>query len=1282
MNPSPADNPTIVDSAATIPAGAELEVTVEYGAVPHTSTVRSTVLTMGSDADCSVHIPAEGVSRRHARISAGSVEWVLEDMGSSNGTLVGGQRITRPTRLWPGQRFQIGTATVQVRRARGTLTGSSTAMRFLPEEKRQSRRYDIACLVAQGGMGAVLDARDGAMERKVAMKVMLDPGDPEALARFIAEARITGQLEHPNIVPIHDIGVDENGHAFYTMKFVRGVTLADVFHGLVTGDAATVEKYPLPVLLTVFQKVCDALAFAHSRGVIHRDLKPANIMLGDYGEVLVMDWGLAKLVDTAPASAATPASALHSSIIRPGLPQEGHSFGSTLTGSIMGTPQYMAPEQARGEIESLDARTDLYSLGAILFELLHLRPPFSDGAAMEIVRRVSRGEVEWTAPKNTPAPAPARREIPASLLAVCRKALALAPGDRYPRVAALQADLTAWQNGFATRAENAGAWTQIKLLIRRHKAAALGTAAVLTVGALLGSLAVIKGNQASSALNFLQKATPTFTAQAENLVEERKLPEAIEKLDFALAIEPGNPDHHLRRAHLLQASVRLPEAADAYRKVLSLRKEDKSAETNLALCLKLTGDPPRSTDPDAQSLRELYDNIRSQGRTVDSVALGERLGLGSKATEDAINLALADWLALPEWKKLGKEEKPRVRLERDGSYALNLSRLPIHDLTPFSKLEGLPIAAVNISDTLVSDFTPLQKLPLLSLTANGCPVTDLGPLAHSRIRSLSIVATKVRSLEPLRNTPLVTLNFGYTKIPDLTPLRGLKITDLSVPYAGITSLAGLESMPLRKLDCSANPLADIAPLEGLPLEFLSIAETWVSDLTPLRRSKIKNLLCWKCGALQSLNGIEGLPLDELNIHACRGLKDISALRGMKLRYIDLRWLDSLKDYSPITESEEVVVPPFNYECATLRGAKISILQDGFGARSSPERWWADFDAYFEKQNAGNAEAVRIKAVLATAGWTGPEVTVRDDGTLSIAAGKSKLITDLSPLRGLNISQLKLPGQPLADLSPLKGMALTVLDISSTRVADLTPLRDMPLKELYCRSAQVADLSPLRGMPIEKLQCQGTPVSDLSPLLELPALRSLLIPETVENQEVLRPLTKLAWIGWAGDQPPDAPTASSTLSPEAFWKRYDTIATVRAALVKAGVPLKERQIVGNPKSGVILYLDNSPLTDLSFLQPLPIDRLKLTGGKVSDLSPLKGSKIKILSIDKTQVTDLRPLLEMPALESLILPAKPASLDVLRQHPTLRYLGYEADWDSSAQRAKLTVQEFWKRHDAKK
>lgn len=357
--------------------------------------------------------------------------------------------------------------------------------------------YEVAGEIARGGMGAVLRAVDQDIRREVAVKFLLNQADGEQNARFVEEARITGRLEHPNIVPVHALSVDEKQRVFYTMKFVQGVTLGKALGQLRQGDAEAISTYPLSALLTIFQKVCDAVAFAHSKRVIHRDLKPENIMLGGYGEVLVMDWGLAKILDRSPAlktplpttripnatltadatavspapsdsgddptSAYRPASALEQLSAR----DSGDS--RTQLGTVLGTPRYMSPEQARGDVELLDERSDIYALGVILYEILSLRTPSAGTGLAEVLSSVITGKIE-PLPRTLPALAhlPGRR-VPESLAAVVMKALSLSPEMRYATVVELQADITQYQQGFATRAENAGLVKQVSLLIKRNK---------------------------------------------------------------------------------------------------------------------------------------------------------------------------------------------------------------------------------------------------------------------------------------------------------------------------------------------------------------------------------------------------------------------------------------------------------------------------------------------------------------------------------------------------------------------------------------------------------------------------------------------------------------------------------------------------------------------------------------------------------------------------------------------------------------------------------------------
>jgi serine/threonine protein kinase len=256
-------------------------------------------------------------------------------------------------------------------------------------------------------MGAVLRAVDCDIRREVAVKYLLDQADPRKKVRFVEEAQITGQLEHPNIVPIHEVGVDGQGRLFFSMKMVRGRSLQQVLQELRETPRAAQKEFPLGRLLTVFVNVCHALAYAHSRGVVHRDLKPANIMVGDFGEVYVMDWGLAKVLHrAAPAeppaaiiqatpsftwAEATEASAVSTPTVQT---SRQESDDRTVDGTILGTPLYMAPEQALGNLAAIDQRTDVYALGAILYEMLALQPPIDkQGGSAEILRRVVQGEI-------------------------------------------------------------------------------------------------------------------------------------------------------------------------------------------------------------------------------------------------------------------------------------------------------------------------------------------------------------------------------------------------------------------------------------------------------------------------------------------------------------------------------------------------------------------------------------------------------------------------------------------------------------------------------------------------------------------------------------------------------------------------------------------------------------------------------------------------------------------------------------------------------------------------
>jgi serine/threonine-protein kinase len=281
------------------------------------------------------------------------------------------------------------------------------------DDGRYESRYVPGDVLGQGGMGEVRSCLDARIGRRVALKVVRrgSGSEPDTRARFVREARVQAQLEHPAIVPVYDFGTTPDGLEYFTMKRVRGETLASVIDALRRGAGGAADRYSRRKLLSAFARLCLAIDYAHTRGVLHRDLKPANVMLGDFGEVYVLDWGLAK-VHGAPDPATS----------EPALDAPGGEI--TVDGSILGTPGYVAPERFKDEAEP-DARSDVYALGAILFELLTLEPLIPRGNVAEMMT--------WTLSGAHDARASARfpdRDVPPELEALCLRATALDPRDR------------------------------------------------------------------------------------------------------------------------------------------------------------------------------------------------------------------------------------------------------------------------------------------------------------------------------------------------------------------------------------------------------------------------------------------------------------------------------------------------------------------------------------------------------------------------------------------------------------------------------------------------------------------------------------------------------------------------------------------------------------------------------------------------------------------------------------------------------------------------------------
>jgi serine/threonine-protein kinase len=341
---------------------------------------------------------------------------------------------------------------------------------------QEHSRYQFEKLLGEGAMGEVLLARDPDLERPVAYKRLLSGAQvtPAVLRRFLLEARITAQLDHPHIVPIYQLETLANGQLGYTMKPISGTTLKDLL-AEARSQYATLgqvdEPHGLSALLAIFLKVCDALDYAHSKGVIHRDLKPANLMIGAYGEVYVMDWGIARVMSEAE-------EALESGIVTE---LQADPEERTQMGQVLGTLRYMSPQQAAGKNDALDGRSDQFALGLILFEIVTLQQAFQAADSLALLKTVLKAE---KAPYQHVAQQPIARE----LKAIIERATARKPEGRYPRVADLAEDVRRYLRNEAVMAAPDNLWQRSQRWLAHHPRMAL-----LLVGSILLASATAVG---------------------------------------------------------------------------------------------------------------------------------------------------------------------------------------------------------------------------------------------------------------------------------------------------------------------------------------------------------------------------------------------------------------------------------------------------------------------------------------------------------------------------------------------------------------------------------------------------------------------------------------------------------------------------------------------------------------------------------------------------------------------------------------------------------------------
>jgi serine/threonine protein kinase len=832
------------------------------------------------EASCDIAILSPEVSRQHARIHLSAEQCTVEDLGSTAGTLKDGQALegkqsfpfpaevslgtTRLT-ISPNEVVEMsfdsnfgGAVTVTPSAANAPDQVSSNP----PAGYAEAGHYTKGREIARGGMGAILEANDRMLGRTVAMKVVLEErASEDARMRFIREATVLGQLEHPNIIPIHELGRDDDGNLFYAMKMVEGRTLQAIINDLKKGDAFTIEHYFLDRLLTIFRKICDAMAFAHSKGIVHRDLKPENVMVGAFGEVLVMDWGLAKILKDVAQTAdeleqqhqalASPAAGVNESGLQSGIQEltdsqmRGSSEDLTMEGAVMGSPQYMPPEQAEGRITEVDERSDIYSLGGILYAILTLRPPMKGKTVLQVLENVKSGNI--TAPTEfnpggtetridkvetgTPATPQVVSSLPhcpggrvsSALASVTMKALSLEAGQRFASVGELAHDVEQWQGGFSTSAEQAGAIGELHLWIKRNRT--LTAAAMVVVLLTAGFMAKVisserKANanallaaeneaKARGTLNDLRRTAPVFFEQAKADFEQGNRDAALEKLGYAISLDQQNADYHLFRANLHQSSKELRPAIAGYQRVLELRPDDETARVNLELSEELSQDSKGEPLTQNQLLR-LLAALKEQRRIIEAAPIAAQVAPDQEMARQAILARIPGLTSQPTWRSEYVKPLP------DGTFLLQLSFVEPID---FSVLKGIPVSRIHIVEREKTDFGSLTGLQLRALEIK---FTTVGKIDLSFVKGMPLERlrfsgkAKEMNLELLRELPLKQLALSRWG-PDLSFLRGMQVEKLILESVLRPDLESLRGLPLQLFGL-VNSIAppDFSPLLDCP----------------------------------------------------------------------------------------------------------------------------------------------------------------------------------------------------------------------------------------------------------------------------------------------------------------------------------------------------------------------------------------------------------------------------------------------------------------------------------
>ena len=646
-------------------------------------------------------------------------------------------------------------------------------------------RYDHENNIAFGGMKKISSAYDKLFRRPVAKAELKTKFRHEVISNFINEARIMARLEHPNIVPVYDLDANEAGDPFFTMKLSRGKNLEDIIKLLNDKDPQTLEYYTRDRLLEIFLKVCDAVAYAHSKGILHLDIKPANIQVDQFGAVLLCDWGLAREMIK---------------IENPNLTDHElkYELEHSLDGKIKGTPGFMAPEQVDRKNKKINVNTDIYGLGALLYNILTLRIPLMGASLNQVIRNTLTGNFPQPLELNLDKP------VPQGLNAVVMKAMALEANDRYTSAEKLAEDIRNYQQGFATRAQEAGFGTLISLVLKRYKKQFILGSMILVgfIGTILFFLvklndeqvltheALVRSTESEARLQTTHKQLQSSEIEARKLIFELQTEKnerlTLQKATFpqlrlmissrhikgdfnqvnALAtmlyhLDPNDERNIILAGYTAFGNLDFVKALDLFSKL----KKQEDYQWLISISKKYAEQKP--------TISELYSLIIYIMNKHASARKNLNNHLLYSITQ---TYPLADRFELAK-KMLHDEKVAHSHFDLQliqGRYHLSLANNKTFEY--ISPLRTLPLTHLDLSNTPCVDISPVENAPLNTLILNGSRVVRILKINKNTIREIDLRNTQISNLAFLKDSTIekLYLNKHWTDLKVLKSCQFLK----------------------------------------------------------------------------------------------------------------------------------------------------------------------------------------------------------------------------------------------------------------------------------------------------------------------------------------------------------------------------------------------------------------------------------------------------------------------------------------------------------------------------